>query len=78
MSTYKGETPSDGSVDPRIVQFFEDFYTYSDDPSEAAHGDYVASLTDDGTLIMGPKKAEGKSEILGLRKGLWTGPVKSR
>ena len=67
MSTYKGDTPK--SIDPRIVSFFENFYAVSDNPSESAHDDYANSVTKDGTLTMGTKKATGFDEILGLRKG---------
>ena len=79
MSTYKGQAPS-GSVelDPRIIPFFENFYAVSDNPSEQAHSEYVDALTADGVLIMGSKKSSGKDEITALRKGLWSGPVKTR
>ena len=78
MSTYKGSTPSSPSIDPRIVDFYANFYRISDDPSEQAHAEYVESFTKDGTLVMGTKKAMGYDNILELRKGLWTGPVKKR
>ncbi|KAJ5084626.1 hypothetical protein NUU61_009205 [Penicillium alfredii] len=48
----------------------EDFYRTSD--TESLHEKYVHSFTDDATLIMGPKQAQGASEILTLRHGLWT------
>ncbi|KPI41928.1 uncharacterized protein AB675_5311 [Cyphellophora attinorum] len=76
MSTYKGSTPS--TIDPRIVDFYAEFYRISDDPSEQSHTAYADSVTKDGTLIMGLKKAQGYDEILELRKGLWSGPVKTR
>lgn len=77
MSTYTGQAPS-GSVelDPRIIPFFEKFYADSDNPD--AHDDYVDSMTKDGTLIMGSKRATGQGELMTLRKGLWSGPVKTR
>jgi len=78
MSTYTGHTPNGVKVDPRIVPFYENFYKVSDDPAETAHDEYVDALTPNGTLIMGSKKAVGKDEILALRKGLWSGPVKAR
>lgn len=78
MSTYTGQAPSDLTLDPRIIPFFENFYTLSDSPTDAAHDGYVDSLTPDGTMIMGTKKAVGRDELYTLRKGLWSGPVKTR
>lgn len=77
MSTYKGQAPS-GSVelDPRIIPFFENFYAVSDNPD--AHDEYVDAMTKDALFIMGTKKATGSAEIMPLRKGLWSGPVKTR
>lgn len=76
-STYTGQTPS-GSVNPdsRIIPFFENFYAVLDNPN--AHQEYVDTMTKEGTLIMGTKKAVGADEIMTLRKGLWSGPVKTR
>ena len=77
--TYTGKAPSGpAELDPRIIPFFEKFYATSDNPSDAAHSDYVDSLTKDGVMIMGTKKASGADEIMTLRKGLWSGPVKTR
>jgi hypothetical protein len=78
MSTYKGATPSNPKIDPRVVEFYENFYRVSDDPSDQAHKEYVESLTHDGTLVMGTKKATGYDNVMELRKGLWSGPVKTR
>lgn len=78
MSTYTGQTPSDTKLDPRIVPFFEAFYATSDDPSDKSHDAYADALTPDGVLIMGSKKSEGREQIYALRKGLWSGPVKTR
>ena len=78
MSTYKGATPSNPQVDPRVVEFYENFYRVSDDPSDQAHIEYVDSLTKDGTLVMGTKKATGYDNLMDLRKGLWSGPIKTR
>jgi hypothetical protein len=78
MSTYKAALPSTPSIDPRIPAFFEKFYATSDDPSDSAHLDYANSLTKDATLYMGIKSATGYDNILELRKGLWSGPVKTR
>lgn len=78
MSTYKGATPSNPQLDARVSEFYENFYRVSDDPSEQSHTEYTESLTKDGTLIMGTKKATGHDNILELRKGLWSGPVKTR
>lgn len=76
MSTYVGQVPSDVKLDPRIVPFYENFYRVSDSPE--AHDEYVDAMTSDGLLIMGTKKATGKDELMALRKGLWSGPVKTR
>jgi len=76
MSTYKGQTPSSTSVDPRIVSFFENFYAVSDNPS--AHEEYAQSFTPDADFIMGSKRVAGYNDILSLRHGLWSGPVKTR
>lgn len=78
MSTYKGATPSNPSIDRRVADFYANFYRVSDDPSEQSHQEYADSITKDGTLIMGTKKATGYDNILELRKGLWSGPVKTR
>ncbi|KAL4941461.1 hypothetical protein BDV06DRAFT_179840 [Aspergillus oleicola] len=53
-----------------MISFMENFYSISDDESQ--HSAYVDSFTDDATLIMGPKTAKGKDEILSLRHSLWT------
>ena len=76
MSTYKGSTPS--AIDPKIVDFYSNFYRVSDDPSEKAHTEYADAITKDGKLIMGTRVASGYDSILELRKGLWSGPVKTR
>ena len=77
--TYTGSAPSGAvELDPRIIPFFEKFYATSDSPSEQSHKDYVDAMTKDGTLIMGTKKAVGAEELMTLRKGLWSGPVKTR
>jgi len=76
MSTYKGETPS--QTDPRITQFFQDFYAMSDDPTESTHESYARAFTDDATVIMGTKRAQSYPRILEFRKALWSGPVKKR
>lgn len=39
------------------ISFFESFYRISD--TESQHDDYVASFTDDATVIMGSKVAVG-------------------
>ncbi|EXJ82157.1 hypothetical protein A1O1_08226 [Capronia coronata CBS 617.96] len=76
MSTYKGQTPASVPVDPRIVSFFENFYALSDNPT--THEEYVQTLTADADYIMGTKKVKGRDDILTARKGLWSGPVKTR
>lgn len=77
MSTYKGQAPLNPvELDPRIISFFENFYAVSDNPDK--HDEYVDSMTKDGVLVMGTKKATGYDELMTLRKGLWSGPVKTR
>ena len=78
MSNYVAELPSlgDHGIDHQIPDFFTKFYKVSDDPEQ--HEEYAKSITDDGTLIMGTKKATGYKEILEARKALWSGPVKTR
>ena len=75
MSSYIAELPS-LNIDEQIPKFFERFYAVSDDP--VAHEDYARSFTDDATFIMGSKGVKGYKGILELRKGLWSGPVKTR
>ncbi|KIW99714.1 uncharacterized protein Z518_11127 [Rhinocladiella mackenziei CBS 650.93] len=76
MSTYRGQTPSSPPVDPRIVSFFEKFYEVSDNPT--AHEEYAQSFTPDADFVMGLKRATGYNDILTIRHGLWSGPVKTR
>ncbi|KAF7589313.1 hypothetical protein BBP40_004466 [Aspergillus hancockii] len=52
-----------------MISFLESFYAISD--TESQHDKYVESFTEDATLIMGPKVANGPKEILNLRHGLW-------
>lgn len=75
MSTYVAELPS-LTIDHEIPKFFEKFYAVSDNPD--SHEEYARSFTDDATFIMGSRSAKGYSEILEIRKGLWSGPVKTR
>merc|ERR1711939_1011071 len=75
-SAYKGATPSDLNVGPRIVPFFERFYAVSDDPN--AHEEYAQSFVPDADFTMGAKKTAGYKGILELRHGLWSGPIKTR
>ncbi|XHF97924.1 hypothetical protein AWENTII_001498 [Aspergillus wentii] len=53
-----------------MISFMESFYQTSD--TEALHTKYVASFTDNATLIMGSKVANGSDEILNLRHAIWT------
>lgn len=76
-SSYVGETPS-LTIDPRIPKFFEAFYATSDNPSEAAHNEYADSFTKTANFVMGTRKADGYDQILEVRKGLWSGPIKTR
>jgi len=74
--TYTGQTPPSSSPDPRIVPFFEKFYEVSDTPSE--HEAYANSFLPDAEFVMGTKVTNGYDGILEIRKGLWSGPIKSR
>jgi hypothetical protein len=47
---------------PALIAFMEDFYRTSD--TESQHEKYVQSFTDDATLIMGPKQAQGSDGML--------------
>ena len=78
MSNYTAELPSlgDHGIDHRIPEFFTKFYQVSDNPDQ--HEEYARSLTEDATLIMGTRTAKGYKDILEIRKGLWSGPVKTR
>ncbi|KAL4793600.1 hypothetical protein BDV19DRAFT_214509 [Aspergillus venezuelensis] len=67
ISSASALSPPNGK---EMISFMEKFYSISDD--ETQHEAYVDSFTDDATLIMGPKTAKGKDEILPLRHGLWT------
>ncbi|KAL4896673.1 hypothetical protein BDV59DRAFT_199030 [Aspergillus ambiguus] len=67
IATDSALTPPNGAA---MVAFMENFYSLSD--TESLHDQYVASFTDDATLIMGPKSATGSQDIRTLRHGLWT------
>lgn len=56
--SYQSEYPSGVSVDPEIVQFFEDFYRISDTPG--AHDQYVDLFTSDATFKLASKQAIGQ------------------
>ena len=45
-------------IDSSIPKFFEAFYKISDTPN--AHEQYVDAFTEDATMILASKKAEGK------------------
>lgn len=47
---------------PALIAFMEDFYRTSD--TESQHEKYVQSFTEDATLIMGPKQAQGADGML--------------
>ncbi|KAH8602257.1 hypothetical protein B0O99DRAFT_561587 [Bisporella sp. PMI_857] len=68
-SQYKSQYPSDVTIDPGIVQFFEQFYEASDTPGE--HENYVENFTADATLILASKKSKGRNEIIETRKAMW-------
>ncbi|THW76639.1 hypothetical protein D6D17_10423 [Aureobasidium pullulans] len=69
MSSYASEYPAGDKFDPEYKAFFEQFYETSDTPS--AHEKYSNQFTQDATLIMASKNAQGREEILSLRKGMW-------
>jgi hypothetical protein len=60
MANYMSETQLD--LDPDFKSFFQDFYATSDTP--AAHEHYVKYFTDDATLIMASRKAQGSEGLL--------------
>ena len=62
MSQYTASVPSDGAVKPEIKAFFEKFYAVSDTPD--GHEQYADMFTNDGTLIMGPNKTQGRDSKL--------------
>ncbi|KAI9816455.1 MAG: hypothetical protein M1827_001587 [Pycnora praestabilis] len=68
MTSYTSQYPN-VPIDPAIKDFFEEFYATSDTPD--AHEKYAKFFSDDATLIMGSKKAQGYSEILVFRKAMW-------
>ncbi|OCL08089.1 hypothetical protein AOQ84DRAFT_340897 [Glonium stellatum] len=68
MTSYASDYP-DLPFDPIYKKHFEDFYATSDTPD--AHEKYVEFFTPDATVVMASKRAEGKAEILALRKGMW-------
>ncbi|KIX95133.1 uncharacterized protein Z520_09049 [Fonsecaea multimorphosa CBS 102226] len=76
--TYTGQIPPSlaSKVDPRIIPFFERFYSVSDNPT--AHDDYADSFLPDADFVMGSKSVKGYDQVLELRKGLWNGPIHSR
>jgi hypothetical protein len=60
MSQYTAATAPD--LDPAYKTFFEAFYRQSDlHPSDGGTAEKLAeNLTEDGTLVMGAKRAEGR------------------
>ena len=62
MSQYTSQYPRI-PVDSVIKAYFEEFYKLSDTPD--AHEAYTNAFTEDATLIMASKKAQGRS-------GNWT------
>ncbi|KAE9379173.1 hypothetical protein N431DRAFT_327436 [Stipitochalara longipes BDJ] len=67
--SYKSEYPAGVQVDGGIKAFFEEFYKTSDTPD--AHEKYADSFTGNATVVMASKRAEGREEILQLRRGMW-------
>ncbi|UPX12900.1 uncharacterized protein EKO05_0003433 [Ascochyta rabiei] len=68
MSAYASEYPP-VEFETAYKRFFEEFYATSDTPD--AHEKYVENFTQNATLVMASKKAQGSDEILALRKGMW-------
>lgn len=58
MSQYTASVPSDGSVKPEVLSFFESFYRISDTAN--AHEDYANQFTADGNLIMIADNVKGR------------------
>lgn len=55
---YQAEYPSDVPFNPQIRQFLEKFYAISD--TADAHEQYADSFTENATLVMGAKTAQGR------------------
>ncbi|KAI5792826.1 hypothetical protein FPQ18DRAFT_408583 [Pyronema domesticum] len=49
--------------------FIKQFFATSDTPT--AHAEYVENFTQDATLKMGLRTAEGKEQIRTVREGMW-------
>lgn len=58
MSSYASQYPAGDKFDPEFKAFFENFYQTSDTPD--AHEKYSKQFTQDATLIMASKKAQGR------------------
>ena len=54
---YQSSYPSEVSVEPEIVQFFQNFYKVSDTPDVI--DEYVDLFTENATLVLASKKASG-------------------
>ncbi|KAK6221572.1 hypothetical protein LQW54_001344 [Pestalotiopsis sp. IQ-011] len=76
MSQYKAQYPSGVTVDPEVVQFFEDFYRISDTPG--GHDVYVDQFTSAATFKLGSKSSQGTDEITTLRHGMWAAVVQRK
>ena len=61
MSAYASEYPS-VEFDAAYKKFFEEFYATSDTPD--AHEKYIENFTQDATLIMASKKAQGSDGMI--------------
>ncbi|THX68214.1 hypothetical protein D6D08_06397 [Aureobasidium pullulans] len=61
MSSYASEYPAGDKFDPEYKAFFEQFYETSDTPS--AHEKYSNQFTQDATLIMASKNAQGREGV---------------
>jgi hypothetical protein len=56
MTSYASSYPSI-PFDPAYKQFFENFYSISDDPT--AHDKYAEQFTPDATVVMASKRVKG-------------------
>lgn len=57
--SYASEYPPGDKFDPEYKAFFERFYQTSDTPD--VHEEYSKQFTEDATLIMASKKAQGRN-----------------
>ena len=56
---YTSDYPTDTTVDPQVVDFFQKFYMVTDIPD--AHEEYAREFTDDATFIVASRVSQGHS-----------------